>query len=167
VEVIAQFSKLASLHPRLLWGDIATAAATVCQDARARLLTLSMHDVPGFAEEELQLQVDTSRISPTRLARFRQTYDVSRRIELAAIAVAGLALYHGGGHEIRDVASRGTGADYLVDANSLLEVAGRSRRQDLAACWQDRLARLQRHEAGFYLCVVEFETPAGRLAYYS
>jgi hypothetical protein len=88
---------------------------------------------------------------------------------LAAIAIAGLGLYYGGRHEIRDVALRGSAADYLVDdANHFLEVAGRSRRSDLAIAWQQRWHRLSdQPNRGFYLCVAEFETPAGRLAFYS
>jgi hypothetical protein len=44
--------------------------------------------------------------------------------QLSAIAIAGFALYHGGGHEIRDIAVRGSTADYLVDEeNHLLEIA--------------------------------------------
>jgi len=64
-----------------------------------------------------------------------------------------------------DVSVRGSGADYLVDAGHyLLEIAGRSRRSDFQAAWQQRLERLQeRTTGGFYLCVVELETPTGRL----
>jgi hypothetical protein len=88
---------------------------------------------------------------------------------LAAIAITALALYHGGGHEIVDLAIRGSGADYLVDYNrQLLEIAGRSRRSDAEAAWQERLDRLRnRASEGFYLCVIELETPAGKLAYVS
>jgi hypothetical protein len=72
----------------------------------------------------------------------------------------------GGGHEIRDVALRGTGADYLIDeANHLLEISGRSRRGDFTVAWQRRWDRLQGQDGGIYLCVAEFETPSGRLAF--
>jgi hypothetical protein len=72
-----------------------------------------------------------------------------------------------GGHEIVDVAVRGSGADYLVDASRhLLEIAGRSRRSDFEATWQQRLQRLRERATGsFYLCVLELETPAGRLLF--
>ena len=101
------------------------------------------------------------------MRQLQRTYEAPRLVELAAIAIAGLGLYYGGGHEMRDVALRGSGADYLVDeAHHLLEVAGRSRRSDFGAAWQQRWQRLAgRPGSGFYVCVVEFETPAGRLAF--
>ena len=88
-------------------------------------------------------------------------------IELAAIAIAGLALFAAGGHQIRDVALRGTSAHYLVDADGhLLEVAGRSRRIDFDAAWQVRWERLLgRPGSRFYVCVCEFESPSARLAF--
>jgi hypothetical protein len=88
-------------------------------------------------------------------------------VELAAIAIAGLALFAAGGHQIRDIALRGSSADYLVDAESyLLEVAGRSRRSDLDAAWQTRWRRLSdRLGSGFFVCVAEFESPSARLAF--
>jgi hypothetical protein len=97
----------------------------------------------------------------------RRTYELSRRVELAAIALTGLALYHGGGHEIVDVAVRGSGADYLVDpAQHLLEIAGRSRQADFEVAWQQRLQRLRARATGsFYLWVIELESPAGRLMF--
>jgi hypothetical protein len=74
-----------------------------------------------------------------------------------------------GGHEIVEVAVRGTGADYLVDtSHHLLEIAGRSRRSDFEAAWQQRLQRLEeRTSGGFYLCVLEWESPTGRLLFRS
>jgi hypothetical protein len=88
-------------------------------------------------------------------------------VELAAIAIAGLGLYYGGGHAMQDIALRGSGADYLIDeSNHLLEVAGRSRRRDVGVAWQQRWQRLTgRMGSGFYVCVAEFETPAGQLAF--
>ena len=58
-------------------------------------------------------------------------------------------------------------ADYLVDDElHLLEVAGRSRGSDLNSAWKQRWGRLSdRLGSGFYVCVAEFETPAGRLAF--
>jgi hypothetical protein len=66
-----------------------------------------------------------------------------------------------------DVAVRGSGADSLVDAGRyLLEIAGRSRRSDFEAAWQQRLQRLrERATSSFSLCVLELETPAGRLLF--
>jgi hypothetical protein len=106
-------------------------------------------------------------VSELHVSRLRRTYEASRIVELAAIAIAGLGLYHGGGHEIRDVALRGSAADYLVDeTNHVMEVAGRSRRSDLNAAWNARWQRLsERLRVGFFVCVAEFETFAGRLAF--
>lgn len=101
------------------------------------------------------------------MSRLQRTYESSRLVELAAIAIAGLGLYHGGGHEIIDIALRGSAADYLVgESNHLLEVTGRSRRSDFRVAWQQRWQRLtDRIGRGFYVCVAEFETPTGQLAF--
>jgi hypothetical protein len=89
-----------------------------------------------------------------------------RLVELAAIAVAGLALFCAGGHQIRDVSLRGTSADYLIDdERHLLEVAGRSRKKDFSAAWNERWRRLAEGSTGFYVSVTEFETPASRLGF--
>jgi hypothetical protein len=66
-----------------------------------------------------------------------------------------------------DLALRGSGANYLVDeAHHLLEVADRSRRQDFEVAWQQRWQRLTEYRRnGFYVCVVEFATPLGWLAF--
>jgi hypothetical protein len=106
-------------------------------------------------------------VSEAHVVRLRRTYEPSRLVELAGIAIAGLGLYHAGAHEIRDIALRGSVADYIVDeANHLLEIAGRSRRSDFSAAWQQRWQRLSEgRSGGFYVCVAEFETPAGQLAF--
>jgi hypothetical protein len=84
---------------------------------------------------------------------------------LASIAIAGLALHHAGNHEIRDIAFRGSASDYRVgDERYLLEVDGRWSRVDFAAAWGQKWDRLSSQVgSGFFVCVVEFETPAGRL----
>jgi len=145
MEVFARLTDLASMHPRLLWNDVAASAAAVFKecgfDSRCRL-QVETSEVPGFLDRTLELEIDRSGISQVRQARVRRTYDSARLVELAAIAVAGLALYHAGKHTLRDIARRGTGADYLVDDEKhLLEVAGRSRRRDLESV---RAARLKR-----------------------
>jgi hypothetical protein len=58
---------------------------------------------------------DPASVASDHVHRLQRTYEVSRLVELAAIAIAGLGLYYGGGHEMRDVALRGSGADYLVN----------------------------------------------------
>ena len=84
------------------------------------------------------------------------------------MAVGGLAIFHAAHREIRDVALRGSGADYLVgEPGHMLEIGGRSRRSDFGTAWEEKWETLIEREGGpFYLCVVEFETPAGRLAFH-
>jgi hypothetical protein len=64
-----------------------------------------------------------------------------------------VGLHPAGGHEIRDIALRGSAADYLVDeSNYLLEIAGRSRRGDFGSAWQQKWQRLTaRMGSGFYV----------------
>jgi hypothetical protein len=161
---------LPEMHPELEWQEIAAATVTVLEDRGLEApfrFPLDLIDVPGFGSGRLELAIAREGIQAERVTRIRRTYEASRRIELTAIALAALGLYHGGGHEIIDVAVRGSGADYLVDgARHLLEIAGRSRRGDFEVAWQQRLQRLtDRSHGGFYLCVVELETPAGRLIF--
>lgn len=170
MEISVRLADLTVMHPRLLWAEISVAAVAVLSgDGRQPpfSIELAIRDVPGFANGRLHLRIDPGGVSATQVAGMRRTYNPSRLIESAAIAIAGLGLYHAGGHEIRDVALRGSTADYLVDeANFLLEVAGRSRRSDLNPAWQQRWQRLaDSRSSGFYVCVVEFETPAGQLAF--
>jgi hypothetical protein len=55
---------------------------------------------------------------------------------------------------------------YSVKARHHLEIGGRSRRRDLDAAWEQKQPRLVAHgERGCYLCVSEFETFTGRLAF--
>jgi hypothetical protein len=47
-----------------------------------------------------------------------------------------------------------------------LGMAGRSRRRDLDAAWQQKQRRLtDRSGPSFYVCVAEFESPAAGLAF--
>ena len=161
---------LASMHPRLLWSDIIAASAAIFEERFTTppfVFELTVEDVQGFGSEVLNLTIETFGVSPAHIASLRRTYDVPRLVELAAIAVAGIGLHLAGGREIRDVALRGSGADYLVDdANHLLEVAGRSRRSDFGQAWRERWDRLSNASpGGYYVCVSEFETPTGKLAF--
>lgn len=170
MDISVRLVTLRTLHPRLLWDDIIAATVAVLSETRLQSpfpFALTVQDLPGFGSEQLQFTIDPAGVAIDHVRRLQRTYEASRLVELAAIAIAGLGLYYGGGHEMRDVALRGSGADYLVDeANHLLEVAGRSRRRDFGAAWQQRWQRLtERPGSGFYVCVVEFETPAGRLAF--
>ncbi len=111
--------------PELEWREIAAATVEDCGLEAPFQFQLDLIDVPGFGSESLRLLIDRRGIPAKHVARVRRTYEPSRRVESAAIALAGLGLYHGGGHEIVDVVLRGSGADYLVDASQhLLEVAG-------------------------------------------
>jgi hypothetical protein len=127
---------------------------------------MECHDLPRHSDDKLAMQIIATDIDEERIERMRRTYEPARLVEMAAIAITGLGLYHGGGHEIRDVALRDSGADYLVgESNELLEIAGRSRQRDFEAAWEERRERLIARADGFFLCVIEFETPSGRLEY--
>lgn len=169
MSIVARLSDLAVMHPRLLWDDIGAAAAAIL-GARGRppyLIEIAVRDVPGFAANSLRLAIDSADVDAAQVRAVQRTYEPSRLVELAGIAIAGLALYYAGGHEIRDVALRGSTADYLVDdGHYLLEIAGRSRRSDLNPAWQQRWKRLaDSGSTGCYVCVVEFETPSAVLEF--
>jgi hypothetical protein len=165
-----RLTDLRDMHPNLLWDEIVGAAVAVLTESRGvRVvpMAISYDNVPGFGSEDTILRIDTTGVSKKFLARLKVTYEQAHLVELAAIAIAGLALYHGGRHEIRDVAIRGSGADYLVgDSLALLEIAGRSRRKDFDAAWLARKERLDQFGVkGYFLIVVEFETPRAQLAF--
>jgi hypothetical protein len=160
------------MHPGLLWETILVATAAVFDGRGAKPpyeFTLSIEDVPGFGSATCRLLLDPVGVLPLRIAQVRRTYEPSRLVELAAIAVTALGLHHAGGREILDIAVRGSAADYLVDqARHHLEIAGRSRQRDLETAWRDRWQRLtERWPEGFYLCVAEWEGATGRLAFAS
>jgi hypothetical protein len=161
--------ELSAMHPRLLWDDIVASAAVVLGRAAKTLVRfqLELRDVPGFGSERVTLAIHAGSVAAVDLARVQRTYEPARLVELAAIAMAGLSLYHGGGHEIMDVAVRGSAADYLVDeSRHRLEIAGRSRRSDFESAWQEKWQRLaSRTTGGFFVFVAEFETPVGRLGF--
>jgi hypothetical protein len=171
MNVLARLIDLTVMHPRLLWEVIAGAAAAVLgprDGGRLGSFDLMTHAVPGFDDGAIYFSIDAAEIPHAYIERLRRTYESTRLVELAAIAIAGLGLYYGGGHEIRDVAIRGSAADYLVNEEGLLlEVAGRSRRSDLNDAWQQRKRRVaDRATGGFFVCVAEFETFSGRLDFF-
>jgi hypothetical protein len=170
MDALVRLVDLPGMHPNLLWDTIIPATVAVFADIGASAphsLVLTVQGVPGFGSAEVRLLIDPGSVSPELLAKVRRTYEPSRLIELAAIAVAALGLHRAGGHQIVDVARRGSGADYLVDeTHHHLEIAGRSRRRDLDMAWQQKQQRLTvRSGPGFYVCVAEFESPAARLAF--
>jgi hypothetical protein len=158
------------MHPCLLWDDIIAAAVAVLDERGISApfrFALEVDDVPNHGSGVIDLQIVKGGISNAQIAKVRRTFEAHRLVELASIAVAGLGLFAAGGHQIRDIALRGSSADYLVDEeNYLLEVAGRSRRSDFQSAWDVRWNRLaDRSNSGFFVCISEFETPAGRLAF--
>jgi hypothetical protein len=170
MDISVRLIDLTIMHPRLLWEDIVAAAVVILNHTGVQApfpVELTVEELPRFGSAQLRLAIDPVGIASEHVSRLQRTYESSRLVELAAIAVVGPGLYHAGGHEIRDVALRGSGAGYLVgESNHLLEVAGRSRRSDFGMAWQQRWQRLtDRIGRGFYVCVAEFETPAGRLAF--
>src|SRR4051794_12107361 len=123
MEIETRLVDLSTMQPRLSWNDFQTAAACVLSDGRSSPVSLELIvvDVPGFEEAKLMLRVDWAGIEEGRMERLRRTLDLPRLVEYAAIAIAGLALYHVGGHVIIDVTRRGSRyADYLVGDRKLL-----------------------------------------------
>jgi hypothetical protein len=170
MDVPTRLIDLPAMHPELLWESIIAATVAVLGEPGREPpfpLGLSVENVLGFGSEECRLLIDPFGVVPHRVAQVRRTYEPSRLIELAAIAVTGLALSHAGGHEIVDLAVRGSGADYLVDqARHHLEIAGRSRHRDLEPAWRERWDRLiTRWGGGFYLGVAEFDACTARLGF--
>lgn len=165
-----RLSDVSDYHPRLLWDDAIAAAVSVAQRFASAPIVRYAIDTEGLAavrDNQLLLDLDLRPFSAARIARLERTYEPARIVELAAIAIAGVALYHGGRHEIVDVTMRGSGADYRVDHSGVvLEVTGRTRRRDVNAAWESKRQRLlHRSACGAYICVVEFETPGGRLTF--
>jgi hypothetical protein len=164
-----RLTELQRLHPRLEWNDIIAAASIVLEESGAPpyLVNVEVVNTPGFSEQNLQLAIQPGRISTKRLAMRRRTFEHFRLVELAAIALAGLSVYHAGGHVIQGVAAFGSGADYVLDKEeALLEITGRSRGTDFESAWRRHWRRLVENESeGFYLFAVDFQSLKGRLAY--
>jgi hypothetical protein len=161
---------LPQMHPLLLWQPIIPAACLVFRQRDIEppfRFVLGVEDVPGFGTDVLDLSIDPTGISTSMIKRCQRTFEASRHIEFAAIAIAGMGLHLAGNHELVDVARRGSAADYLVDAaRHHLEIGGRSRRRDLDAAREQKQPRLlERSERACYLCVSEFEAFTGRLAF--
>ena len=170
MEVVSHLVELSTIHPHLEWDDIIAAAVAVLEQDKAHppfRLELTVENLPTFDDETLLLTILPDYVSPAHVARLRRTYEMSRLVEMAAIAVSGLAIFHAAHLEIRDIALHGSRADYLVGkVGHLLEIGGRSRRGDFGTAWREKWEQLKgTHGSGFFLCVVEFETPSGRIAF--
>jgi len=166
-----RLSDLNAMHPRLVWDHIGcAAAATLVGSTRSAPIRLQVEytDLPRSGSGSAELIIDITDYSDGMLEAIRRTYEQPRLVELGAIAIAGLLLNALGGHEIMDVTSRGSGADYLVDDLTFrLEIAGRSNRSDFHPAWRVRYQRLREiSDDSFFLSVTEFETPASRLAFF-
>ncbi len=171
MDTAARLLNLPQWHPCLIWDQIIAATAAVVHERTATTaaeFNITVEDVPGFGNDELKLSLQLKGISDARIAAVKRTFETARLIEFAAIGLAGMVLHVTGGHEIREVAWRGTGADYLVDEFSyFLEISGRSRNSDFSTAWNERWTRLmKRRGQGFFVFVVEFETNTGRLAFH-
>ena len=104
MDIAVRLVELTAMHPRLLWADIIAATVAVCSAAHQRApfpLALAVQDLPGFGSAELRFTIDPVEVAPEHVSRLQRTYESSRLVELAAIAIAGLGLYYGGGHEVR------------------------------------------------------------------
>ncbi|HQU43594.1 MAG TPA: hypothetical protein PK867_12335 [Pirellulales bacterium] len=152
MDVQVRLCDLAVWHPKLLWGEIGAAALAVLgshEKENAVVIDLSVENVPSFGTGHLQMNIEASYPLAAQVDRLRKTYEASRLVELAAIAITGAGLYYAGRHEIHNFALRGSAADYLVDDESiLLEIAGRSRRRDASVAWQSRWGRLSETHSG-------------------
>lgn len=96
MDVPVRLSDLGAMHPRLLWDEIAAATAAVLglsPRGSPSLLIVELRDVPGFGSERLTLAIDAAGIVGSHIARVRRTYEPPRLVELAAVAVAAMALY--------------------------------------------------------------------------
>ena len=95
--------------------------------------TRRLHNEVELAD--LRLRIDLNDISRMRRAIGR-TLLSARVVELAAIAVSALSVYHGMGAELIHVAHHGLAADFTLRDGRLLEVAGRSRLGHSIAAWR-------------------------------
>jgi hypothetical protein len=121
MDISVRLIDLTSMHPRLLWEDIIAATVAISGHTGGQSpfpFELAIEDLPGFGSAQSRLAIDPVGVASEHVNRLQKTYEPSRLVELAAIAVVGLGLYHGGGHAIRDIALRGSGAGYLVDEST-------------------------------------------------
>jgi len=113
MEVEVQLTDLYNLHTRLEWDAIIAAAAIVLGEKSLPpfRFNLQVVDVPTFYDEFLHMTIWADRIGTGKLAKRRRTLEWAGLVEFAAIALAGLGLYHVVGHEILEVAIRNSGGD--------------------------------------------------------
>lgn len=169
MDVTTSLAELPAIHPNLAWSELIAATAAVVAPAggTSQHLEVELRGIASFDDDKVTLRIQTALIDPDAVLRVARTFEPSRLVEMAAIVVAALVLFHVAHLEIRDVALRGSRADYLVGGRGyVMEVGGRSRRQDLEAAWREKWEGLtQRVVGGFFLSLTEFETPAGRFGF--
>jgi hypothetical protein len=163
-------AELPELHPSLWWDSLIAAAVLALKPRsinNSAFVEFAIESAPNSFNTALRLEIDLGEVSRWDLARLSRTFDSARRIELAAIAIAGLAVYYLGRHRIGDAAIRGSGGDYHLDEGRyLLEVSGRSRRSGLAWAWNECQARLRKcADRPWCLVVIEFEWLTGRIGF--
>src|SRR5262249_11936004 len=99
MDVPARLTDLPAMHPELLWETILTATAAVLAQPGMEppyAVALTVESVPGFGTEQCRLLVDPVGVSETRMAQVRRTYEPSRLVEVAAIALTAIGLHHAG-----------------------------------------------------------------------
>jgi hypothetical protein len=160
MQIRCHITDLFRRHPELRWNEAAIALAAVASRRNVfSEIVFSIEIARGASDlTSIDLTVELTKVSSSAVAAAKRTYDTSRLVEMAAVAIAGLTAYYGLGSELVEVSRRGSGADYLVSDGRLLEVAGRSRRRDLDSAWRSKIARLVSLGVGpFAVCVAEFE----------
>jgi len=172
IKVSTSLAELTRLHRRLAWDPMIAAAVAVLQSKsvnNSAVVRFQVENVQSFDDSELIFEIDLSGVSRRDVTKLKRTHEPARLVEMAAIAIRALAVYHVGGHEIHRVAVSGSGADYVLDRGRfLLEICGRSRRADIEQAWKDRKKRLEEStKRGWYLVAIEFESLTGRITFAS
>lgn len=167
MEIVAKINDLPLFHPELLWLPFQLALGTVMERSVGWETVIPIEVDVSFASfESMELVLDGEGLARMDLRKIQKSYEPHRLVEMAAIGLAALALYYACGYRINDIGPYGSGADYLVEEEYSLEVAGRSRRVDFNSAWREKWNFLQNTlQSGFFLFVAEFETPAGKLAF--
>src|SRR5262245_56910795 len=103
VKVAFRLIDLAEQHSGLLWETIVTTAVAVLSEPGREspyAFSMAVDGVYGFGSETVEFLFDGLGIAREHVDRIRRTYEPSRLVEMAAIAVAGAGLTVAGGHEI-------------------------------------------------------------------
>src|SRR6266478_4345931 len=106
MDVDVELGDLLAMQPQLEWREILAATAIVLGADRSPPFhfPVEINDVPGADVSALQFRIGIEEIDVSQWDRLRRTYEQRRFVELAAVALAGLTLYHAGGHVMAGVA---------------------------------------------------------------